>query len=300
MNKMHAFPSDIRVIIRINEELRDLRLPENHPAAIRYPNSYTEYPYPYNLQGLSEYRNMFTNAYFKADEDDKYKSKDADKTRRNLELEIDASRKEGWLTPLGAKEFLSKLKLKLDSNDKVLDLRQYDDYLMYVIAYGQNEREIAKDSEDRKGAKFYMMDDVIDIKKQSQKVKIELLVFSYITKIANDRYELLLLKSMMELGNHYLTSKTQDLVSELLVTAKTSPSVIYELIKNESDLKCNKFLQLGLILGYIKKTAFDFHYKDASYKKAEILVLMKTMLAKPEGIAVFEGWIAKFKEKYKD
>lgn len=297
MKHLYPFPSDVRIEIRANDERRDARLPENHPAAIMYPGTEIKYPYPYNKAGLMEYENMFSTNYFEPDVDNQYESKIAIQTRKKLEMSIDGSRKEGWLTPIGGRDYFSKLHLILTTEDTVLDLRRYDHYFKYLIACGQSDLEIAKSEENRNNARFYMMDMKISEDKQNKKTAIQLAVFRYITANESNRYKILLLKSMIETTNHFLSLKTSTLVSELLQIATTTPVIIYDNIKDEEALKYNELLQVGIRMGYIKQQPYEYIYKNTSYKKQQMLDKIK-QLYNTENDNTIKAWIGAFKEKY--
>ena len=299
MDPLHPFPSNIQVIIRLNEERRDLQLPENHPASLLFPTAFIEYKYPYNQNGINEYRNMFSSTYFKPDIDNKHSSKIALDTRLRLEKEIDASRPSGWLTPIGGNAYFNSLKLVLTSDDKVLNLNKHDHYMMYLIACGQNENEISKDPENRKGARFYMMDNTINETKQSMKLKIESESNFYISKLIKEKdiYNATLIKLMIDPNSFIKGIKPSELYDSLMTSVKVNPGLIYEFIKDEELYKIYTYFQIGLYLGFIKKAAFEYIYKEVSYKKQELFNKLKAMSKSDTDSVILQGWINKFKDK---
>ena len=114
------------------------------------------------------------------------------------------------------------------------------------------------------------------------------------------RYKLLLTKSDKEtLANIIKGIKPTDLYDSLMTSVKVNPQLIYEFIKDESFYKLNSYFQIGLYLGIIKKSSFEYIFKDVAYKKTELFNKLRAMAKSDTESIVLQGWIEKFKDKLK-
>ena len=91
--------------------------------------------------------------------------------------------------------------------------------------------------------------------------------------------------------------KPSELYDSLMTSVKVNPGLIYEFIKDEELYKIYTYFQIGLYLGFIKKAAFEYIYKEVSYKKQELFNKLKAMSKSDTDSVILQGWINKFKDK---